>query len=161
MTVQDFVVTPLSADDSPVKDKYKITRNPYFAGHPEGHSTTIGGYLLSMNAHSKHKEAAAKLIKYFTSYSAQIQSATRFNKAPTRLAAYGDAALKGSVLEVLGKNYAVGVVRPSAETGAKYNRVSQIMQAEITQALHRKKTAAQAMADAEKQIKPLLPRKRR
>ena len=161
LMVQDFVISPLSADDSPVKDKYKITRNPYFAGHPEGHSTTIGGFLMAINSHSKHKEAAAKLIKYFTSYSSQIQSAKLSKRAPTRLAAYGDPSLKGSVLEILGANYAVGVVRPSAETGAKYNRVSQIMQAEITQALHRKKTPAQAMADAEEQIKRHLPKHRR
>jgi hypothetical protein len=35
------------------------------------------------------------------------------------------------------------------------------MQAEITQALHRKKTPAQAMADAEEQIKRHLPKHRR
>ena len=74
---------------------------------------------------------------------------------------YQDPSLKGSVLQILGANYKVGVVRPSAETGERYNRVSQIMQAEITEALHQRKPPAQAMKDAEDQIKRFLPKERR
>ena len=161
LMVQDFVISPLSADDSPVKDKFKITRNPYFEGNPNSHSTTIGGYLLAINQYSEHKEAAAKLIKYFTKYESQLESAKVSNKAPTINSVYQDPSLKGSVLQILGANYKVGVVRPSAETGERYNRVSQIMQAEITEALHQRKPPAQAMKDAEDQIKRFLPKERR
>ena len=161
LMVQDFVISPLSADDSPVKDKFKITRNPYFEGNPNSHSTTIGGYLLAINQYSEHKEAAAKLIKYFTKYESQLESAKVSNKAPTINSVYQDSSLKGSVLQILGANYKVGVVRPSAETGERYNRVSQIMQAEITEALHQRKPPAQAMKDAEDQIKRFLPKERR
>jgi multiple sugar transport system substrate-binding protein len=161
LMVQDFVVSPLSADDSPVKNKFKITRNPYFKGNENSHSTAIGGYLLAINQFSKHKEAAAKLIKYFTKYESQLESAKVSNKAPTINAVYQDSSLKGSVLQILGANYKVGVVRPSAETGERYNRVSQIMQTEITEALHQRKTPGEAMKDAENQIKRFLPSERK
>ena len=117
--------------------------------------------MLAINQYSEHKEAAAKLIKYFTKYESQLESAKVSNKAPTINSVYQDASLKGSVLQILGANYKVGVVRPSAETGERYNRVSQIMQAEITEALHQRKSPAQAMKDAEDQIKRFLPKERR
>ena len=47
--------------------------------------------------------------------------------------------------EHTGDDYAVGVVRPSASTGNLYPRVSEVMQTEITNALHREKTVEQAL----------------
>jgi multiple sugar transport system substrate-binding protein len=158
LMVQDFVWSALTAEDSPVKDKIDFTRNPYFEGHPDGHSTTLGGFLLTINANSKHKEEAAELIRYFCSYDSQLQAALIGAKAPTISAVYDDPMLqeKRPVLSGLGKNFDVGLVRPSAQTGAKYPQVSEIMQLEITAALHQQKTPEQALADAEAQIKALL-----
>ena len=158
LMVQDFVWSALTADDSPVKDKIDFTRNPYFEGVPEGHSTTLGGFLLTINANSKHKSEAAELIRYFTSYDSQLQAALIGAKAPTISAVYDDPVLKEKlpVLAKLGKNFDVGLVRPSAQTGEKYPQVSEIMQLEITAALQQQKTPEQALADAESQIKALL-----
>ncbi len=158
LMVQGFVWPPLTADDSPVKDKVDVTRNPYFEGHPDGHSSAMGGFLLAINANSKHKEEAAELIRYFTSYDSQLKAAISGNKAPTRAAVYTDEALQkaDTILPKYGKSYAVGVVRPSAQTGAKYPKVTEIMQMEITSALHQQKTPEEALADAEAQIKALL-----
>jgi multiple sugar transport system substrate-binding protein len=159
LMVQDFVWAALTADDSPVKDKVEFTRNPYFEGHSEGHSTAIGGFLLTINANSEHKQEAAELIRYFTSYDAQLKAALISAKAPTISAVYNDPTLaeKRPDLAKLGKNFDVGVVRPSAQTGAKYPQVSEIMQLEITAALHQQKTPEQALTDAETQLKALLP----
>jgi multiple sugar transport system substrate-binding protein len=52
LMVQDFVYGPLNADDSPVKGKFDFKRNPFFEGHPDGHSTAMGGWLLAVNANS-------------------------------------------------------------------------------------------------------------
>mgnify|MGYP001628208300 FL=1 len=60
------------------------------------------------------------------------------------------------VLAKFGANYDFGVVRPSAGSGAKYPRVSEIMQLEITNALHRQKTVEEALNDAQKQLDALL-----
>ncbi len=156
LMVQDFVYAPLGADDSPVKGKFDFTRVPYFAGHPDAHSTTMGGWFLAINPNSKNKEAAAKLVQHFTAYPQQLAAAVEQNRAPAVPAVYTDPALaKAAVLTKLGKDFDVGVVRPSATTGSLYPKVSEIMQLEITNALHRRKTVEQALNDAQKQIEAL------
>ncbi|WP_050524942.1 ABC transporter substrate-binding protein [Pseudorhodobacter wandonensis] len=157
MMVQDFVYAPLSAADSPVAGKFDFTRNPYFEGHPDGHSTAMGGWLLAVNANSEHKEAAAKLVEYFTSYDAQLAAALDENRAPGRTDVYAAPEMeKAALLKKLGNDFAVGVVRPSATTGNLYPRISETMQTEITNALHREKTVEQALNDAETEINSIL-----
>ncbi len=157
LMVQDFVYAPLSADDSPVKGKFDFTRNPYFAAHPEGHSTAMGGWFLGINPNSQHKEAAAKLVKFFTGYDQELRAAVDQNRAPTVPKVYDDPAMsKAPVLAKLGKDFDVGVVRPSATTGSNYPKVSDIMQLEVTAALHQQKSVEQALNDAQKQIEALL-----
>lgn len=156
LAVQDFVYAPLNADDSPVKGKFDFTRVPYFEGKPDAHSTTMGGWFLAINPNSQNKEAAAKLISYFTDYKQQLTAAVEQNRSPALPAVYNDPALANSeVLTKLGKDFDVGVVRPSATTGNLYPKVSEIMQIEITSALHQQKTAEQALNDAQKAIEAL------
>lgn len=156
LAVQDFVYAPLNADDSPVKGKFDFTRVPYFEGHSDAHSTAMGGWFLAINPNSENKEAAAKLVSYFTDYKQQLTAAVEQNRAPALPAVYNDPALaKAEVLTKLGKDFDVGVVRPSATTGNLYPKVSEIMQVEITNALHQQKTAEQALNDAQKAIEAL------
>lgn len=156
LMVQDFVYAPLAADDSPVKGKFDFTRNPYFAGKPEAHSTTMGGWFLAINPNSANKQAAAKLVEYFTAYEQQLNAAVDENRAPSLPAVYADPKMaQAAVLTKLGKDFDVGVVRPSATTGSLYPKVSEIMQTEVTNALHRQKTVEQALNDAQKQIEAL------
>jgi len=158
LMVQDFVWPTLTAEDSPVKDKTEVKRNPYFEGHPDAHSTTVGGFLLCINAYSEHKAEAAELIRYFTSYDAQLDAARTAARAPTRAAVYDDPVLaeEEPFIAKLGANFQVSLVRPSAETAANYPEVSVIMQTAITSALHQEKTPEQALADAEAEINALL-----
>ena len=157
LMVQDFVYGPLNADDSPVKGKFDFKRNPFFEGHPDGHSTAMGGWLLAVNANSEHKEEAMKLVKKFTSAESQLWAALNANRAPARSDVYSAPELAGAeVLTKLGADYDVGVVRPSAETGNKYSQVSDTMQIEITNALHRQKSPEQAMNDAAEALKSIL-----
>ena len=157
LMVQDFVHAPLAAEDSPVADTFDFTRNPYFAGQPEAHSTAMGGWFLAVNPNSEHKEAAAALVAYFTGYAQQLAAAVEDNRAPTLPAVYDDPAMaEAAVLAKFGGNYDVGVVRPSAGTGELYPQVSEIMQLEVTNALHRQKTVEEALNDAQAQIEALL-----
>ncbi len=159
LMVQDFVIPPLSAEDSPVAGKFDVTQNPVFAGNEGGNSTTIGGFLLAVNAYSEHKQEAADLIRCFTSYEAQVDAALISSKAPTRAEVYEDerVAEANPWLPKLGENFQHGLVRPSAETGAFYPEVSEIMQTEITAALIQAKSPEEALADAEAQIRALMP----
>lgn len=157
LMVQDFVYAPLSAADSPVAGKFDFTRNPYFEGHEDAHSTAMGGWLLAVNANSEHKEEAAKLVEYFTSYEAQLAAAIDENRAPGRTDVYAAPEMaEAALIQKFGENYAVGVVRPSATTGNLYPRVSEVMQTEVTNALHRQKTVEEALNDAAAQVNSIL-----
>ena len=157
LMVQDFVHAPLSAADSPVAGKFDFTRNPYFEGHEDAHSTAMGGWLLAVNANSEHKEKAAKLVEYFTSYDAQLAAAIDENRAPGRTDVYAAPEMAGAALiQKFGDDYAVGVVRPSATTGSLYPRVSEVMQTEVTNALHRQKTVEEALNDAAAEVNSIL-----
>ena len=157
LMVQDFVYAPLASADSPVAGKFDFTRNPYFEGHADAHSTAMGGWFLAINPNSEHKAEAAELVTYFTSYDQQLKAAVEDNRAPTRPDVYDDAAMsQAAVLAKFGKNYDVGVVRPSAGTGEKYPQVSEIIQLEVTNALHQQKSVKEALDSAQQQIEALL-----
>lgn len=157
LMVQDFVYSPLNADDSPVKGKFDFTRIPYFEGQPEAHSTAMGGWFLAINPNSEHKQAAAKLIEHFTGYDQQLAAAIGQNRAPTLPEVYNNSAMsQAAILAKFGKNYDVGVVRPSAGTGSQYPKVSETIQLEVTNALHQKKSVEQALNDAQSQIEAIL-----
>lgn len=157
LMVQDFVYAPLSADDSPVAGKFDFTRVPYFEGHEDANSTTMGGWFLGINPNSENKEAAADFVKYFTAKEQQLTAAVEDNRAPTIPSVYDDPSMgSNEVLAKFGANYDFGVVRPSAESGSNYPRVSEIMQLEITNALHQQKSVEEALNDAQAQIEALL-----
>lgn len=157
LMVQDFVYSPLAADDSPVAGKFDFTRVPVFAGHADANSTTMGGWFLGINPNSKNKELAADFLEHFTAYEQQLAAAVEDNRAPTIAAVYEDEAMASAkVLAKFGSNYAFGVVRPSAAAGSKYPKVSEIMQLEITNALHQRKSVEEALNDAQAAIAAVL-----
>ena len=159
LMVQDFVLAPLTADDSPVKDAVEFTRVPYFEGNDMTNTTVIGGFLLAVNKHSENVEAAADFIKCFTSYESQVQASLIQGKVPTRPAVYGDERIAAEApgVAALGANFVYAFARPSAQTGTAYPEISEIMQTEISAALLGEKTPEQALADAEAQILSLMP----
>ena len=109
----------------------------------------MGGFLLAVNAHSENKDAAIALAIHMGSYDQQLWAAVNASKSPGRQDVYSDAAMnENEVLRKFGEAYAAGVVRPSAQTGNLYPKVTDVMQIEITNALHQKKTAEEAMNDA-------------
>lgn len=157
LMVQDFVYAPLAAEDSPVAGKFDFTRVPTFEGHGDAHSTTMGGWFLGINPNSENKEAAAAFVEHFSAFEQQLAAAIEDNRAPTMPAVYEDEAMAGAtILAKLGANFEFGVVRPSASTGSKYPKVSEIMQLEITNALHRQKSVETALNDAQSALNALL-----
>jgi len=157
LMVQDFVYAPLNAADSPVAGKVDFTRIPYFAAHPDAHSTAMGGWFLGINPNSEHKEAPAKFLSFFAGYDQELAATVEDSRAPTLPAVYTDPAMaKAAVLTKLGEDFKFGVVRPSATTGNKYPKVSEIMQLAITNALHLEKPVKQAPDAAQSEIEALL-----
>ena len=78
---------------------------------------------------------------------------------PTRPAVYEDERVISARPEVaaLGENFNYSFARPSAQTGTSYPEVSEIMQTELSAALLGQKTPEEALADAEAQIRRMLP----
>ena len=159
LMVQDFVLAPLTADDSPVKDAVEFTRVPYFEGNDMTNTTVIGGFLLAVNNNSENVKAAADFIQCFTSYESQVQASLIQGKVPTRPAVYDDERITEEApgVAALGANFVYAFARPSAQTGTAYPEISEIMQTEISAALLGEKTPEQALADAEAQILALMP----
>ena len=160
MMVQDFVLDPLTAADSPVRDVTAFTRVPVFEGAPaDAASTVSGGFLLAVNAFSQQKEAAADLIRCFTSYDAQVTATLVQGKVPVRATVYADPRVQEErpVVAQLGANFEFALTRPSAATGTSYPEISEIMQTEISAALLRVKTPEQALNDAATQVRFALP----
>mgnify|MGYP001254712966 FL=1 len=86
-----------------------------------------------------------------------MSAAVEDKRAPTIPAVYSDSLMNNAkVLAKFGRNYDFGVVRPSAKTGSKYPKVSEIMQLAITNALHRRKSVAESLDEAQKQLKVVL-----
>ena len=157
MMVQDFVYDPMNADGSPVKGKFDFEKNPYFEGHPDAHTTAMGGFLLGINPFSKNKKEAAALVKSFSSHDSELWAALNANRAPARPDVYKAPQMASAgILPKLGKDFDYGVVRPSATTGNLYPQVSEIMQLQITRALHREASVKEALDEAQKQLKALL-----
>lgn len=160
MMVQDFVLEPLTAADSPVRDAVAFTRVPVFEGVPADTASTVsGGFLLAVNANSQHKEAAADLIRCFTSYEAQVTATLVQGKVPVRSTVYDDPRVQAErpVVAQLGANFNYALTRPSAATGTAYPEISEIMQTEVSAALLRQKTPEQALRDAATQVRFTLP----
>jgi multiple sugar transport system substrate-binding protein len=159
MMVQDFVLDPLTAADSPVRDAVAFTRVPIFADAPaDSPSTTSGGFLLAVNAYSRHKAEAADLIRCFTSYDAQVTATLVQGKVPVRASVYDDARVisERPVVAQLGENFNHALTRPSAATGTNYAEISEIMQTEISAALLRTKSPERALRDAATQVRAAL-----
>jgi multiple sugar transport system substrate-binding protein len=160
MMVQDFVLDPLTAADSPVRDAVGFTRVPVFEGAPaDSPSTVSGGFLLAVNANSRNKEAAADLIRCFTSYDAQVTATLVQGKVPVRSSVYDDPRVQAErpIVAQLGANFNFALTRPSAATGTAYPEISEIMQTEVSAALLRQKTPEQALRDAATQVRFALP----
>ena len=159
LMVQDFVLAPLTAEDSPVADAVQFTRVPYFEGNEAANTTVIGGFLLAVNKHSENIESAAEFIKCFTSYESQVEAGLIQGKVPTRPAVYDDERIVADApgVAALGANFVYAFARPSATTGTAYPEISEIMQTEISAALLGEKTPEQALADAEAQILSIMP----
>jgi len=158
MIVQDFVWPLLNKDNSVVKGKVVMDRVPYFEGHSDAATVCMGGWILSVNPHSKHKKEAAELIRHLTSSASGQVLAIKAGAMPAVKGMENNQELLKSypIAKTLYKDFSVGDVRPSAQAGKNYPELSHIMQKEIHAALLREKTPAQAMADAQKALEALL-----
>ena len=144
------------ADDSPIKDKVGTMALP--GGGAEGKMTgALGGWQLMVNKGSKNPEIAADLIKHMTSAEVMKQKAIDTSNLPTRPALYDDPDVKAAnpFFGTLFDTFNNAVARPSTVSHKYYGQVSSIFFNEVHSVLTGSKSADDAAAAMEKDLKAL------
>jgi trehalose/maltose transport system substrate-binding protein len=73
-----------NGDQSALKGQVGVTYLPEGEGPNASHAACLGGWQLMLSAYSKHKDLAAKLIKYMVSHDTQKDHALKLGRLPTR-----------------------------------------------------------------------------
>ncbi len=150
-----YVLGIFNKSDASIRQKVGLAPLPRFPGQPS--VSTLGGWYLGVNRHSKHPQEAFLFAEYFTSFAVQKLLYERLSYLPTRSALYRDQDLLSrhphlSLFEKILSNARPRPVSPF------YMSLSEIFQTEISAALVRIKTPKQAIVDIEIQAKPILGR---
>ena len=143
-----------NGDDSAVKDKFDVVPLPVGASG-DSSAATLGGWNLAVSRYSQEPEAAIELAKFLASYDSQKERAINLSRLPTIPAVYEDAdvAAEQPVIPKWLPIFEQAVPRPSAPTKGNYNEVSQAFWTAVHNSLSGNGSAADNMAELEKQLK--------
>lgn len=158
MVVQDFVWPILNEDDSPVAGLVEMASVPAFDGNPDAPTHTMGGWILAVNPNSENPEIAADLIRYMTNEENGIEMGVTTGSLPARIGMDTNEELLSAypIAAQLYQNFEAGDVRPSAETGARYSEVSNVIQTQVHAALNGLASVEDALATAQAEIESIL-----
>jgi multiple sugar transport system substrate-binding protein len=141
--------------DSPVRGRVGVSALPHFPGH--GSASTLGGWLLAINPHSRHPRAARRFLRFITSPAAQKALALAYGFQPTRKALYEDADLLRAQ-PFLGELHDIfRHARPRPLTPL-YVSVSQILQSQFSAAVAGVRPPAEALRDGQTALEALFRR---
>ncbi|EOD77123.1 Maltose/maltodextrin ABC transporter, substrate binding periplasmic protein MalE [Grimontia indica] len=143
-----------NSDDSPVKGKIGVVALP--KGGEEGrHAGTLGGWQLSVSKYSESPEVAASLVMFLTSFNEQKRRAIKGSYNPTIETLYQDEEVLAAApfFGSLYNTFANGTPRPSTQTGAKYNQVSNAFWNATHSVLSGNKDADAALTKLNKDLK--------
>ncbi len=160
MVVQGFVWPIITAPDSPVADVVEMDSIPVFEGvDPETtprHAT--GAWMFAVNPNSRHVDEAVELIRFLTTEENQVRLGIETGNLPPRLGMEDNPDLIEAVPIAVQqyKNFELGNVRPSVETGENYTEFSDIMQRHIHSALTGDMTVEEALRSAQAEADQLL-----
>jgi len=132
-----YVWSVAQAPDSPLAGKVGIVPIPKGPGAEGEHTGAIGGWSLAVSKYGKHRKDAIDLVKYLTSSEVQRMRFLEGALMPTRMALYEDQAVlaKEPAMKIFYDAILSASPRPSAQTGAKYNRVSSVLYTGLHQML--------------------------
>ena len=137
-------------DNSMVSGLLGVAELPRGESGKRGHST-LGGWQLFLNKHSKNKEAALKFMNFYTGEYAMKLHALNDSYLPARRSLYDDA-------DILKKNPFFGMITGVLENAVPrpqspfYAEISSVIQVEVQNALRGEKSPVQALSDAEKEM---------
>ena len=136
---------------SQVSGKVGVTQTP---SGPGGRPGVNGSMALAVAGGSKNQSAAWKYVTYLTSQ--QVQDKYAVSSLPVWESSYTDPAViktNPAVVPQAKKQLGDLILRPQVKN---YNSVSQVLQAEIQNALLKKKSSQQALDDAASKAATLL-----
>ncbi len=141
------------SEGTKVKDKVGIAVLPTFK---EGKTTsTLGGWSWSVNKFTKHPEEAAKVALFLGGAEAQKLRAMEADRVPPYLPVLNDPDVVEKNPEYL-EMYAMTKYIKSRPKSPFYTQMSNIMQAELQNAILQQKTVEEAFNDAEQEIQMIL-----
>jgi len=134
-----------------VLGKVGVVPLPTFAGKGGTGYATIGGWDMYINPHSKHMAADLSFINFITGYQAEYVMASKYSMIPTNGKVQNDPKVKAlnPVLAIVSKTHLIG--RPSQTP--YYAKVSQAIYSNINAALAGQTSVAQALKNANNQLK--------
>ncbi|ACY15648.1 ABC transporter substrate-binding protein [Haliangium ochraceum] len=144
------------ADDN-MKDKVGVIALPK-GGDGGTHAATLGGWGLAVSKYTKNEAAAADLVKHLTSAEVQKMRAIEGSFNPTIDSLYKDQQVLeatpffGTLYETFAN---AAVPRPAAQTGSKYNQVSNAFWNASYDVLSGKTKAADSLAELETKLNDL------
>jgi multiple sugar transport system substrate-binding protein len=140
-------------EDSEIKGKVEISVLPKFKGGQ--HAATLGGWHIGMSRFSDSKAEAWELVKYIMSFDTQKGLMLNLGWNPGRKDIYDDAEIREKMphIEVLKRAFGYAVARPSLPA---YTQISEILQREVNSAIAGKIEPADALKQAQEEIKKVL-----
>lgn len=145
-----------SAPNSATKDRFDIAPLPAGAA---GTASVIGGGAYAVSRHSLHAREAAMLVRFLGSRDEQVKRSHVVGELPSIPQLFNDPDVLVAnpqfprALEVFRKG---AVFRPSTVSGKMYPEVSRAYFESVHAVLTRKKSAAQAASELEKQLEAML-----
>ena len=139
------------AADSPIRDKFAIGLLP---GGRGGRLGTLGGAALAVSRFSAHPREALELVRYLSSSDVQAKRSRVLAQPPTLPALYDQPAVLDPPRFVLLKRaFQTGIaLRPSNQTGKKYEDVTKAYIKAVHSVLTREKSAPESAADLEREL---------
>jgi multiple sugar transport system substrate-binding protein len=143
----------LQREGSPVRGRIGMAALPSFPAHES--ASTLGGWQLGVNRHSKNPDAAEKLVRFLTSPSAQKELALTIGYKPSRKSLYTDPDLLHEQPFIAGLYDIFMKARPRPVT-PYYMMITQVMQPEFSAAVSGIKTPEESLVSAQEQIEHIM-----
>ena len=144
------------AEDSPIRDRFGVTRMPRGEGEAGRHASVVGGQQIGVSGYSRYPEAAADAARCLTDEAAQRRRALADGTPPAIAALYEEAEVQARIgaAEQIAQSLAEhAVARPAARTGEHYTEISLVYFIEVNRVLTGEQDAASAVARIGDQVR--------
>jgi multiple sugar transport system substrate-binding protein len=141
------------APDSPIKGRFGVTILPKSQGGR--HVAALGGWHIGISRYSDAKQNAWRFLKFVLSYSIQKKLVLNLGWNPARQDLYDDPQIKEEIphINVLKTAFGNAIARPPLPY---YTQISSVLQRYLNAAISGKLQPAEALQQAEAQIKRLV-----